>query len=151
MTTPRECTEDCTAMPKASLGRTSPFLLSWETPSGSQNLAIWPSVPTVITMQENGTLKSSSLPNFSGANLSGSKRSFGMSLPMLPSSTLGSMSYAKWQHLMGKHCPQALNGEPTRLQKSFGENPSTMTIFSSKPSPEGPDHDPDTWGLEETP
>ncbi len=151
MTTPRECIEDCTAMSKASLGRTSPCLLSWETPSGFQNVAIWPSVPTVITMQENGTLKSSLPPSCSARIQIESKRSFAMSLPMPQSSMLGSMSYAKWQNSMEKPCPEVRKDEQIESRKSFGAIPFTTTRFSSKPSPEGPDHDPDTWGLEETP
>ena len=150
MNTPRECTEDCTAMSKASLGRTSPYLFAWETPTGSPSVEIWPSVPTVICPPGAEASKSSLRPNSSTATLKGSKRSFAMSLPMPSSSILEKMRYGAWLDGMARHCQKDQNGGPTASRKSFWENPYTTTRFSSKPSPEGPDHGPDTWGSEET-
>jgi len=151
MTTPRKCTESSTAMSKASLGRTSPYLLSWEAPNGSQNVAIWPSVPTVITTPASETSRLSLPQNCSEAVPAESRQSFAMSLPTPSSSILAKMRYGAWLDSMARSCHKAQKDEQTKSQKSFGENPSTMTRFSSKPSPEGNDHDPDTWGSEETP
>ena len=150
MHTPRECTEDCTAMSKASLGRTSPCLLSWESPNGSPNVEIWPSVPIVTTTPESETSRSSLLPSCLTEIPTGSRRSFVMNLPMPSSSILEKMRYGAWLDSMARSCQEALSAEPTESLKSCGENRSTMTIFSSKPSPEAQDQDPDTWGSEET-
>ena len=151
MQTPRSYTETCTAMSKPSLGRASLCPLPSESPVSSQIVAIWPTVPTGTTTLVNALSPLLLHLNSFGVANPASAQSFGMSLPMLPSSILGSMSYAKWQHLTGKPCPEALNGEPTGSLRLSGMNPFTMTISSSKPSIEGPDHDPDTWGSKDTP
>lgn len=151
MKTPRSYTKVYTAMSKTSLGQTSVYLLSWESPTSSPCLAIWPTVPTGITTREGGKSLSSSRPSSSKAAKPVSAQSYVMNLPTPSSSILEKMRYGAWLDGMAIRCLQGQKDAPTESQKSFGENPSTMTIFSSKPSIEGPDQDPAIWGYEETP
>ena len=151
MTMPRSYTETCTAMSKASLGRTSLCPLSSESQPSFPCPETWPTVPTETTTPVSALSPSLSHPNSFGAADPVSAQSFAMSLPMLSNSILGKMMYGAWLDGMAKSYHRAQKDAPTGSQKSFGENPSTMTISSSKPSIEGPDHDPDTWGSKDTP
>ena len=150
MNAPREHTEGYTATCKASLGETSMCLLSWETPTHSPRIAIWPSAPFVTEMTAAEKSASLSLPSCSEEIRTGSGRSFAMSLLMQSSSISAKMSYGGWLDSMGRYSPKAPSSEPTESRRSSGETPSTTTIFSSRPSPRAHDQGPDTWGSEET-